>query len=95
MEWWNKIKAWFDFNKDGAVTEADLNMAKGLANKKFKEANQAINEVVDETKRRAKRAKQELKDVGVAAKEVVNQAGDVVDAVTTSKKRPGRKKKTD
>lgn len=41
-------------------------------------------------KLRAKAVKKELKDVADAAKEVINQAGDVVDAAK-GKKRKGRK----
>lgn len=94
MSLWERIKSWFDLNKDNAVTGADLDLAKALAGEKLKDANEAINASVDEAKRRAKRAKKEVKDVGAALKEVGNQAGDVVDAATTTKKRPGRKKKT-
>lgn len=41
---------------------------------------------------RAKRVKEELKDVSASLKEVVNQAGDVVDAAK-GKKRRGRPRK--
>lgn len=94
MSLWEKIKSWFDLNKDNAVTGADLDLAKALAGEKLKDANEAINASLNETKRRVKRAKKEVKDVGAALKEVGNQVGDVVEAATTSKKRPGRKKKT-
>lgn len=94
MNWWNKIKSWFDLNNDNAVTKADLDLAKVQTIDKFKDANEAINASLNETKRRVKRAKKEVKDVGVALKEVGNQVSDVVEAATTSKKRPGRKKKT-
>lgn len=94
MSLWARIKSWFDLNKDNAVTGADLDLAKVQTIDKFKDANEAINASLNETKRRVKRAQKEVKDVGVALKEVGNQVGDVVEAATTSKKRPGRKKKT-
>lgn len=94
MSLWEKIKSWFDLNKDNAVTGADLDLAKALAGEKLKDANEAINASLNETKHRVKRAKNEVKDVSTALKEVGNQVGDVVEAATTSKKRPGRKKKT-
>tara|TARA_R100000541_G_scaffold35333_1_gene43624 strand:+ start:369 stop:653 length:285 start_codon:yes stop_codon:yes gene_type:complete len=51
-----------------------------------------IEDTIEETKRRAKAVKTELKDVKKATKEVVNQAGDVIDAAK-GKKRRGRKPK--
>lgn len=99
---WEKIKKWFgvlDLNKDGKVTAEDLEVVRAVADKKAKEANEAINAVnsqitdaVTQVKTRAKRVKEEVADVVVAAKEVVNQAEDVVDAVK-GKPRKGRKKK--
>jgi CHASE3 domain sensor protein len=48
---WEKIKSWFmktaDLNKDGRVTAEDLELAKALADKKAKEANETINAVVE------------------------------------------------
>ena len=47
---WNKIKKWFgllDFNKDGKVSEADLNLAKELAGAKYSEAMEQINIAAD------------------------------------------------
>lgn len=88
---WEKIKKWFgilDLNKDNKVTAEDLEIAKALAEKNIKEANEAINK----TKKRVKRVKEELSDVNKAVKEVINQAGDVVDAAK-GKPRTGRKKK--
>jgi len=49
-----------------------------------------IEDGVKEVKRRAKRVKKELKDVGAAAKNLASQSKDVVDAVK-GKKRKGRK----
>jgi hypothetical protein len=46
---WEKIKSWFvktaDLNKDGKVTAEDLELARALADKKAKEANETINAV--------------------------------------------------
>jgi DNA-binding protein H-NS len=46
---WEKIKSLFmktaDLNKDGKVTAEDLELARALADKKAKEANQVINAV--------------------------------------------------
>jgi len=48
---WEKIKSWFvktaDLNKDGRVTAEDLELARALADKKAKEANETINAVVE------------------------------------------------
>lgn len=99
---WNKIKSWFgwaDLNKDGKVTAEDLELAKALAEKTYREANEKINAVNDQitdavtqVKTRATNVKKEVADVVVAAKEVANQAGDVV-AAAKGKKRTGRKPK--
>lgn len=92
---WNKIKKWFSFadlDRDGKVTAEDIELARALAEKKVREANEAINDAVVETKKRVKRVKEEIADVKAAAKEVVNQAEDVV-AAAKGKARKGRKKK--
>ena len=48
---WEKIKSWFtktaDLNKDGKVTAEDLEVARAIADKKAKEANETINAVVE------------------------------------------------
>ena len=48
---WEKIKSWFmktvDLNKDGKVTAEDLELAKAIADKTAKEANETINVVVE------------------------------------------------
>ena len=48
---WEKIKSWFmktaDLNKDGKVTAEDLELARALADKKAKEANEVINAISD------------------------------------------------
>lgn len=93
---WEKIKSWFlktaDLNKDNKITAEDLELAKAIAEKKAKEANEAINEMVAEVKTRANRVKEEATDVVIAAKETVNQVGDIVEAAK-GKVRKGRKKK--
>lgn len=92
---WEKIKGWFgfaDLNKDGKVTAKDLELAKAVVENNFKEANEKINEVVTEVKTRVNRVKEEVADVAAAAKETVNQVGDVVTAAR-GKERRGRKKK--
>ena len=99
---WEKIKKWFgflDLNKDGKVTIEDLEVAKALADKNAKAANEAINTVNDQitdavtqVKQRTARVKEEVADVIVAAKEVIDQAEDVVVAVK-GKALKGRKKK--
>ena len=52
-----------------------------------------VKSTAKEVKRRAKLVKEELKDIGGAAKELVNQVGDVGKAVK-GKPRAGRKKKS-
>jgi Ca2+-binding EF-hand superfamily protein len=47
---WEKIKKFFgfaDLNKDGKITAEDLELARALANKKAKEANETLNAVVE------------------------------------------------
>jgi hypothetical protein len=48
---WEKIKSWFmktaDLNKDGRVTAEDLELARALADKKAKDANETLNAVVE------------------------------------------------
>lgn len=86
MSIWSKIKSWFnvlDLNKDGVVTYEDAVVAKAAVEQK-------VEAVATETKRRAKRVKEELKDIKVAAKEVANQVGDVAKAAK-GEKRVGRK----
>jgi predicted metal-binding transcription factor (methanogenesis marker protein 9) len=44
---WNKIKDWFvrtlDLDRDGKVTAEDIELAKALAEKELKKANDEIN----------------------------------------------------
>lgn len=46
---WEKVKKWFvknlDLDKDGKVTAEDLAVARAIADKTSKAANEAINEV--------------------------------------------------
>jgi Ca2+-binding EF-hand superfamily protein len=47
---WEKIKKWFgflDLNKDGKVTAEDLQVARAIADKTSKEANETLNAVVE------------------------------------------------
>ena len=47
---WEKIKNWFgfaDLNKDGKVTAEDLEVARAIADKTAKEANETLNAVVE------------------------------------------------
>lgn len=86
MTLWEKIKSFFgvlDLNRDGRITAEDAEVA-------IAAAEQKVEAVKTETKRRVKRVKEELKDVGVAAKEVASQTGDVIKAVK-GEKRTGRK----
>lgn len=84
LYWFNRNTG-LDVDQDGDV---DLDDAK-LAVKKTKAG---VKTAAKETKRRARRVREELDDVTSAAKEVVNQAGDVV-AAAKGKTRPGRKPK--
>lgn len=48
---WEKIKKFFgfaDLNKDGKITAEDLEVVRAIADKKAKEANEAINAVNDQ-----------------------------------------------
>jgi hypothetical protein len=48
---WEKIKKFFgfaDLNKDGKFTVEDLELARAVADKKAKEANEVINAVNDQ-----------------------------------------------
>lgn len=47
---WDKIKKWLgfaDFNKDGKLTAEDFEFAKAVAEEKYKQANEKINEVAE------------------------------------------------
>lgn len=86
MTLWEKIKSFFgvlDLNRDGRITAEDAEVAIAATEKK-------VEAVKAETKRRVKRVKEEVADIKLAAKEVANQAGDVVKAAK-GEKRTGRK----
>jgi len=63
---------------------------KTTIDEKVVEVVEDVQEVVQETKARAKRVKEEAADVVAAVKEVAKQSQDVVDAATGGKRR-GRK----
>lgn len=47
---WDKIKKWLgfaDFNKDGKLTAEDFEFAKAVAEEKYKQANEKINDVAE------------------------------------------------
>lgn len=47
---WDKIKKWLgfaDFNKDGKLTAEDFEFAKAVAEVKYKQVNEKINEVAE------------------------------------------------
>ena len=75
------IVYYFGFYKRGKINDKDGDLIPD-----------EVEEVVRETKRRAKAVKKEIKDVAKSTKEVINQVGDVVDAAK-GKKRRGRKPK--
>ena len=96
---WDKIKKWLglaDLNKDGKLNAEDVEFAKALAEAKYKQANEKINDqitdAVTQVNNRVARVKEEVADVIESAKETVAQVDDVVDAVK-GKPRKGRKKK--
>ena len=92
---WEKIKSWFgllDLNKNGKVTAEDLELAKAIVDKKAKDANETINEAVEEFKARVESVKEEVADIKIAVEETINQVGDIAKAAS-GKKRSGRKKK--
>lgn len=57
---WEKIKKWFsllDFSKDGKINAEDFELAKALAEAKYREANEKINEVATKVEVVADKAK--------------------------------------
>ena len=80
---------YFGFYKRGKINDKDGDFIPD----EIEDAVEDVKEVVKETKRRAKAGGKELKDVASAAKEVINQAGDVA-AAAKGKSRRGRKPKT-
>ena len=79
---------YFGFYKRGKINDRDGDFIPD----EVEDTVEDVKEVVKETKRRAKAVKKELKDVADAAKEVINQAGDVA-AAAKGKPRRGRKPK--
>jgi len=74
--------------KSGKIKDADGNGIPDVIEEK-------VEEVVTQTKARAKRVKEEVVDVATAAKEVVKQVKDVTDAAKgNSPARKGRKPST-
>jgi len=72
-----------DADKDGIPDEVEETV---------EDVTNAVKNTTKEVKRRAKRVKEELNDIGDAAKDLANQVGDVGKAVK-GKPRSGRKKK--
>ena len=70
------IVYYFGFYKRGKINDKDGDLIPD-----------GVEEVVRETKRRAKAVKKEIKDVAKSTKEVINQVGDVVDAAKGKKRR--------
>ncbi len=60
---WNRVKAWFvktfDYNQDAKVTAEDLEVARALAEKDIKAANEILNDNVKKVKTRAGRKKKQ------------------------------------
>ena len=77
---------YFAFYRKGKINDRDGDFIPD----EVEDAVEDVKEAVKETKRRAKRVKQEIKDVVEAAKEVLDQAGDVA-AAAKGKPRRGRK----
>ena len=74
-------------------TDADEDGIPDEVEEKVENVTKAVKKTTKEVKRRAKRVKEELSDIGGAAKDLANQVGDVGAAVK-GKPRAGRKKKT-
>ncbi len=80
---------YFGFYKRGKINDRDGD----LIPDEVEDAVEDVKAVVKETKKRAKAVGKELKDVADAAKEIINQAGDVA-AAAKGKPRRGRKPKS-
>jgi phage-related minor tail protein len=72
-----------DADKDGIPDEVEEKVASAKA---------TVKKTTNEVKHRAKRVKEEIQDIGGAAKELVNQVGDLAKAAK-GKPRTGRKVK--
>ena len=87
---WKKILAFFDFNKDGRVTAEDLSLARALAEKNIKEANETINAVSDQITDAVTQVKGSAKRVKAEVKQVEEKVKAVVDTVK-AKRKPKKK----
>lgn len=68
---WEKIKKWFgmfDANKDGKVNAEDLELARALAETKFREANEEINKAAEKVEVVAKKVKKTASKVKAKTK---------------------------
>ena len=90
---WNKIKAFFDLNKDDKISSEDARVVEDNIKAANQRINDQITDSVTQVRARVKRVKEEIHDVQEAVKEVVSQASDVV-AAAKGKKRTGRKPKS-
>ncbi len=76
----------------GLFSDADKDGIPDEVEETLEDAKAAVKKTTKEVKRRAKRVKEEIQDIGGAAKELANQVGDVGKAVK-GKPRTGRKPK--
>ncbi len=76
----------------GLFSDADKDGIPDEVEETVEDAKAAVKKTTKEVKRRAKRVKEEIQDIGGAAKELANQVGDVGKAVK-GKPRTGRKPK--
>lgn len=78
--------------KKGKIKDDDQDYIPDVVEDKVSDIKETVEKTKKEVNRRARRVKEELDDVAVAAKNLTNQTGDVIDAVKgTSRK--GRKPK--
>ena len=83
---------WVSTKYFGLFRDADKDGIPDEVEEKVEDAKQAVQKTTKEVKRRAKRVKEEIGDIGDAAKELANQVGDVAKAAK-GKPRTGRKPK--
>tara|TARA_R110000822_G_scaffold281276_2_gene402998 strand:+ start:557 stop:865 length:309 start_codon:yes stop_codon:yes gene_type:complete len=76
----------------GLFSDADKDGIPDEVEETVEDVKAAVKKTTKEVKRRAKRVKEEIQDIGGAAKELANQVGDVGKAVK-GKPRTGRKPK--
>ena len=84
---------WVSTKYFGLFADKDADGIPDEVEEKVENVTKAVKKTTKEVKRRAKRVKEELNDIGGAAKELANQVGDVGKAVK-GKPRAGRKKNT-